>query len=202
VPDTVKCFFGSVKLAQSTNDPDNPNDFILCVDAHYVSGPPTSIGQTVLLEPVVKFTDTVGEMETKLITEAVTQATALGFSLVETDIVLNRLTRSLTSMTRTDNYTAPGNGITIDASNIPVKSYAIQVDGIGGTPVSWDIRLEGSLDNVNFTQIAQHTNVQGNDVIVFTGASLAPARYFRSRCAGLVLGLTATSVNVSILGLE
>jgi hypothetical protein len=190
-----------VKLAQSTNDPDNPNDFILCVDAHYVSGPPTSIGQTVLLEPVVTFGDTVGEIETKLIADAITQATALGFSLAETDIVLNRLTRSLTSMAQTDTYTATGSGVTIDASNIPVKSFSVQVTGVGATATAWDVRLEGSLNNTNFSQILQHTNVQGNGEVVYSGASTAPSRYFRSRCAGLALGV-ATAIDVSIIGLE
>ncbi len=101
--------------------------------------------------------------------------------------------------TRADTYTATGNGVTIDVSTRPVQAYAVQVKGTGAAPTSWDVRLEGSLDNVNFTQILQHTQVTGDGVVVWSGASLSPSLYIRSRTAGLVLG-TATNIVVTLLG--
>jgi len=101
--------------------------------------------------------------------------------------------------TRSDTYTVPANGVTINASTAPVKSFTIQVTGTGAAATSWDVRLEGSLDNVNFTQILQHTNVTGDSAVLYSGATLYPNLYFRSRCAGVVLG-SATNIVVTILG--
>lgn len=103
--------------------------------------------------------------------------------------------------TRSDTYTATGNGVTVDQSSNPLKYYSIQVTGTGATPTSWDVRLEGSNDNVTFTQIIQHTQVNGNGNTQFSGANSFPCLYYRSRCAGLVLG-TATDIVVVIVGVE
>ena len=104
-----------------------------------------------------------------------------------------------TTSNRSDTYSATGNGVTVDVSATPLKSFAVQVIGTGAAASLWDVRLEGSLDNVNFTQILQHTNTTGDGVVLYSGASLYPSLYFRSRCAGLTLG-SATNVVVKILG--
>ena len=104
-----------------------------------------------------------------------------------------------TTSNRSDTYSATGNGVTVDVSATPLKSFAVQVIGTGAAASLWDIRLEGSLDNVNFTQILQHTNTTGDGVVLYSGATLYPSLYFRSRCAGLTLG-AATNVVVKILG--
>ena len=104
-----------------------------------------------------------------------------------------------TTSNRSDTYSATGNGVTVDISATPLKGFAIQVIGTGAAASLWDIRLEGSLDNVNFTQILQHTNTTGDGVVLYSGATLYPSLYFRSRCAGLTLG-SATNVVVKILG--
>lgn len=101
--------------------------------------------------------------------------------------------------TRSDTFTVPGNGTTVDTSTKPCSEYAIQVTGTGGSATSWNVLLEGSLNNNGFTQILQHTNAIGNAVIVFSGATLYPALYFRSRCVDLVLGV-ATNIVTVILG--
>lgn len=110
-------------------------------------------------------------------------------------------TISVSEFTRLDNYTGTGNGIIVDATAGPTKSYAIQVDSIGAVASVWDVRLEGSLDNVNFSQILQHTNTTGDGAVLWSGAVLSPSLYFRSRCAGLTLGF-ATSIDVTILGVQ
>jgi hypothetical protein len=102
--------------------------------------------------------------------------------------------------TRTDTYTATGDGTTIDLTAKPCKSYSLQVKATGAV-TSWDVRLEGSLDNTTFTQILQHTNITGDGVVVFSGNVLSPALYLRSRCAGLVLGV-GTNVIVTVLGVQ
>lgn len=102
---------------------------------------------------------------------------------------------------RSDTYTATGNGTTIDVSTRPVQSFAISVKATGAV-TSWDVRLEGSLNNVEFTTILTHTNVTpGDGVVLSSGSSLSPSLYIRSRAAGLVLG-AGTNVVVTILGIQ
>lgn len=116
-----------------------------------------------------------------------------------TQPVSGTVTSLPTFKTRTDNFTATGNGVTVDTSAQPTRSYSMQVTGVGSAALTWDVRLEVSLDNVNFTAVLQHTNTTGDKILLSSGAPLAPGLYFRSRVAGLTLG-GATSINVVILG--
>lgn len=100
---------------------------------------------------------------------------------------------------RSDTYTATGNGTAVSVATSPLKSFSIYVLSTGSVASAWDVRLEGSLDNVNFTQILAHTDADGDGVLKYTGASMYPSFYFRSRCAGLTLG-AATNIVVTILG--
>lgn len=103
--------------------------------------------------------------------------------------------------TRSDTYTVAGSGITIVVNDSPLTIFAVQVISTGTVATSWDVRLEGSLDNVNWSKILQHTNVTGNGEVVWSGALLSPSLYIRSRAAGLVLG-AATDIVVKILGVR
>jgi hypothetical protein len=103
--------------------------------------------------------------------------------------------------TRSDTFTATGNGVTVNVSASSAKSFSVQVKGTGAAATLWDVRLEGSLDNVNFTQVLQHTNTTGDGAVLYSGATLFPSLYFRARCAGLTLG-TATNIVVTILGVD
>lgn len=100
--------------------------------------------------------------------------------------------------TRQDTFVAAGNGTIISVATSPVKYYAIQVKQTG-VVTSWDVRLEGSLDGVNFTTILTHTKVIGDGEVVYIGALTASNLYFRSRCNAIVLGGGANIV-VTILG--
>lgn len=102
---------------------------------------------------------------------------------------------------RVDAYTSVTSGTTVVATSTPYKAYAIQVKGTGGTAVTWDVRLEGSLNNVNFSTILQHTNTTGDGAVVWSGAAMSPALYFRSRCAGIVLG-TASDITATVVGIQ
>lgn len=101
--------------------------------------------------------------------------------------------------TRADTFTGTGNGTTVDTSTNPLKSFSIQVKGTGASATTWDIRLEGSLDGTNFTQILQHTTADLDGIVKWSGAGLSPSLHFRSRVAALTLG-AATNVVVTILG--
>jgi hypothetical protein len=101
---------------------------------------------------------------------------------------------------RNDTYTsAPMTGVTADVSTIGLSSFALQVTGTGGTPTLWTVVLEGSLDNVTFTTILTSTQALGNGGIIWSGATLSPVLYFRSRVSTLTLNL-ATSIVAKILG--
>lgn len=103
---------------------------------------------------------------------------------------------------RADTYITTGNGTTINASTAPIKQFAVQVKGTGAGAGAWDVRLEGSLDGTNFTQIIQHTNVDTDGAVKWQVAGISsPILYFRSRCAGLTLG-GATNIVVTILGMD
>ena len=95
-------------------------------------------------------------------------------------------------------YTTTGNGTVITATNAPLKFFALQVTTTGAAMTSWDVRLEGSLDNTSFTQIALHTNIVGSGVT--TWGTNSAVIYVRSRCAGFV-GAGGT-LNAYILGIQ
>ena len=101
--------------------------------------------------------------------------------------------------TRADTFTSTTNGTTVDVSTAPLSIFGIQVKGTGGVATTWDVRLEGSLNNIDFSTILTHTQVTGDGIVLWIGALRAPLLYFRSRVAGLVLG-PATNVVVTILG--
>lgn len=103
--------------------------------------------------------------------------------------------------TRQDTFTGTGNGTTVTVTTAPLSSFGIQVKGTGASATTWDIRLEGSLDGVNFSQILAHTNTTGDGAVLWAGGVFSPALYFRSRVSGLVLG-GASNVVVTILGMR
>lgn len=104
-----------------------------------------------------------------------------------------------TFKTRSDTYTVTGNGVTITVTSAPLTVFSVQVKGTGAVPTSWDVRLEGSLDGTNFSQILAHTTATGDGAVLWSGSVLSPSLYIRSRAAGLVLG-SATNIVTTILG--
>lgn len=76
-------------------------------------------------------------------------------------------------------------GAIVDLSDAPFDKFSIQVSG----PVNaWDVRLEGSLDGINFGTILQHTNIKNKSAEIISVAAAAPILYMRSRCAFVDLG--------------
>lgn len=103
--------------------------------------------------------------------------------------------------TRADTFITTASGVTVSSLTNPMSSFSVGVKATGAV-TSWDVRLEGSNDNVNFTTLLTHTNVTpGDGLMIFSGTAVTPCLYFRSRCAGLVLG-AGTNVVVTILGIQ
>ena len=105
--------------------------------------------------------------------------------------------------TRSDTYTTTANGTTVDVSTKPCTKFSLQVKGTGAAATAWNIILEGSLDNTNFTQILQHSsaNPYGADTDGATvWTTTGPFLYFRSRSAATLTLGSATNVVATIVG--
>jgi hypothetical protein len=95
-------------------------------------------------------------------------------------------------------YTTTGTGATL-STTLSFDQYALQVQVTGtSTLTTWNVVLEGSLDNVNFSTILISTHVIGQGV-VWGSSLIAPTLHIRSRVIALVLG-SATNIIVTILG--
>lgn len=85
----------------------------------------------------------------------------------------------------------------------PVKHWALQVKGVGAAASSWDVRVEGSLDGVNFSPVPLAANVTGNGDGAIVGSSTAaatvPVTFARVVIKAVSLG-SATGLTVSALG--
>lgn len=108
--------------------------------------------------------------------------------------------------TRSDTYTATGNGTQVDVSGRPCSKFSIQVKGTGAAPTAWNVLLEGSLDGTNYTTILQHSsanplgaNADGSTVWTDAGA---PFLYFRSRSAATLTLGSATNIVATIVGMQ
>lgn len=105
--------------------------------------------------------------------------------------------------TRSDTYTTAANGTTVDVSVRPARRFSLQVKGTGAAASAWNVVLEGSLNNAQFTTILEHSNAgefrnaaDGETVYFDTNV---PWLYFRSRCVSVTLG-SATNVIATIVG--
>lgn len=105
--------------------------------------------------------------------------------------------------TRSDTFTVAANGTTVDRSLNPVNRFALQVKGTGAAPTAWNVVIEGSLNNTQFTTILEHSNAgefrnaADGETVYFEMAG--PSLYFRSRLVSITLG-SATNVVATIVG--
>lgn len=107
--------------------------------------------------------------------------------------------------TRSDTYTATGNGTAVDVSVKPCRRFSLQVKGTGAAPSVWTVRLEGSLDGTNYVELMRHasTNPVGNNAdgaVVWVEAG--PFLYFRSRCSDTLTLGSATNIIATIVGMQ
>lgn len=96
--------------------------------------------------------------------------------------------------TTTQQFTATGQSKAIPLPEPFARSFAIQVKGVGGTPTSWTVALEGSLDGANWTTLGTHNAVDGSTV----WAVDKPVTFVRINVSALTLA-PATAINVGIL---
>ncbi len=101
----------------------------------------------------------------------------------------------------TDNYTTTGDGATVTATSVPKQNFSFTVnpDDPASIGLTWDVRLQASLNGTVWTDIGQHTNLDGAGVLVIVEKK--PCTYYRTSCVGLVLGATATFIDVPVLAL-
>lgn len=102
---------------------------------------------------------------------------------------------------RTSNtYTAVASSASVDLSSIPLRSYGLLVYGNPVAASAWSINCEGSLDNVHFSTITTHASgTNGDGATTWSGASLSPSLYIRTRVTSLTLG-SATNITAICLG--
>jgi len=101
----------------------------------------------------------------------------------------------------TEIYTGVTPGTTQDVSAFPHKYFTIQVVSTGAAATAWTVKIEGSLDGVNFSEIAQHTEADGDGSVLWAGANIAASAYFRINVTALTLG-AATNITVYALGIQ
>lgn len=89
---------------------------------------------------------------------------------------------------RTQNFTVAASGAAIVVSGR--GSYAIMVVGVGGVPTAWDVRLEGTLNGTNWTELTgmTHATGDGNGTIKWSGANRFPVHAVRFRLNAITLG--------------
>jgi hypothetical protein len=107
---------------------------------------------------------------------------------------------TVTPGTRQDTFVAAAAGTAIN-TGAGYKHYGIVVTATGAV-TSWDVRLEVSVNGSAFTQVIQHTNVDGSGVNKWNPTTIPAAAgiAFRSNCVGLVLG-AGTNIIVDIVGM-
>lgn len=105
----------------------------------------------------------------------------------------------LDKSSRSDTYTATGNGTAVDVSAQGMSKFGIQCKQTGSV-TSWTVVLEASLDGTNYATVLTCDSVtDGDGAIVWTGPSMFPALYFRSRCSAITVG-SGTNVIATIVG--
>lgn len=83
--------------------------------------------------------------------------------------------------------------VTVDVSSSPLSLFSLQASesvNVG----TWDLRLEGSNDNVNFTQILQHiTSSSAPNANVTSGTAFTPYPFVRLRLHSIATNSTVTA---------
>ena len=91
---------------------------------------------------------------------------------------------------------------TINASQHPMKHFALQVKGVDAAASAWDVRLEGSLDGTNFWPIVWNGTPDGDGTVKgSTWTWTPPIPYLRTRIVAVTLG-SATGLTVKMLATD
>ena len=79
----------------------------------------------------------------------------------------------------------------------PMKNWALQVYGVGGTPTSWEATLLGGFDADKLESVLTHISGTQTDGAIASVADL-PFFYYKLNVGALVLG-PATSITVVLM---
>ena len=101
---------------------------------------------------------------------------------------------------RSDTYTTTGNGTAVNVSTLGMSNFGLQVVETA-TVTSWTVVLQASLDGVNYATVLTHTKADYlSGGVIWSGANLYPALYFRSACTAITLD-GGTNVIATIIGM-
>jgi hypothetical protein len=101
--------------------------------------------------------------------------------------------------TLVETYDATGTGAVTDVSQRPMRNFSVLVVGTDAAATAWTVIIDGSLDGTVYSEIMEHNTVIGDGENLYSGTTLFPCRYFRTRCTSLTLG-AATDIVVTVLG--
>lgn len=108
---------------------------------------------------------------------------------------INLLGGAAMNLSRTDTKTTATAGTTISVGSLSIAKFGLQVTSAGGT-ATWNVVLEGCLDNTTFTTILTHSNTgeyaAANGATVWATSITSPVLYFRSRVVALGAASTLT----------
>jgi len=105
----------------------------------------------------------------------------------------------LGNQNRSDTFTGTGDGTAVNSADLGVKHYSLQVVATGAVS-AWTVNLQVSLDGTNYVTILTHTQAaNGTGAVVFSGANVYPALYFRTNCSAITLG-GGTNVIAYVVG--
>jgi len=161
--------------------------------------------QFIPAEAIINPSDSSASIRRKML-DAIKAAvlSQMGITLVDTDIVMPTFTigaGAAPAETRSDNYVGAANGETIDTSLSPLSRFSLNVAGVNGIALSWEVVLEGSLDGITFSTILTHTQLAvGLGLTISSGGNSNPSLYIRSRCISVSLG-SASAIKATILGI-
>ena len=108
----------------------------------------------------------------------------------------NRVATVVDFVVTNDNYTVPATGSSY-TNEIPHRSFAVQVIGVGNTPTAWNVVLEGSIDGTHFTPFLTHTQTLG-ETILWSSANQYASITYRTKLVSVTL-TPATSLTVTVL---
>lgn len=98
------------------------------------------------------------------------------------------------SLTATGSAGAVANNF---SSSAPFKYFSLAVAPSAGSG-AWSVILQGSLDNLNWTNIVVNSSVTSSAGIIASNSSPVPALFLRTYANSLANGLTVTATAIGV----
>ncbi len=88
----------------------------------------------------------------------------------------------------------------VDLSAVGARDLAFSVKGSTGSPTSWSVNLEASVDNSSWTVVGTHATADGDGIMKWAAGK--PALYYRFNVIALTLGSSASKIVLTFLGIR